>query len=254
MSVEEKIRRAEEIYNRRKMGTTNNISTTRVNVNSGKDFKILKKMIWQIIICLTIYGIYYSIINNNYIFSEDVINKSKEILAYDIDFNKIYNECINYINKFTDNSKEDVSKDEIIETNEEQNNNDSNENMTNVQTNDVSEQEENIGGADNSQQDNQNASQNNLETSQEEQDISDIKNKVNFIMPLEGTISSKFGWRNPTTSQVPKYHTGIDIAANEGTIIKSATDGEVSLASSEGDYRKPLKNSKWRFNFNICTL
>lgn len=245
MSVEEKIRRAEEIYNRRKMGTTNNISTTRVNVSSGKDFKILKKMIWQIIICLTIYGIYYSIVNNNYIFSEDVINKSKEILAYDIDFNKIYNECMNYINGLynTDNSKEDVSKDEIIETNKEQDNNDSNENMTNVQTNDVSDQEENIGGADNSQQDNQNVSQNNLENSQEEQDISYIKSKVSFIIPLEGTISSKFGWRNPTTSQVPKYHTGVDIAANEGTIIKSATDGEVSLASSEGDYRKSPKNS-----------
>ena len=58
---------------------------------------------------------------------------------------------------------------------------------------------------------------------------------------MEGTISSKFGLRNPTTSTVPKNHTGTDIAANTGTKIKSATDGEVVLASSEGDFGNHLK-------------
>ena len=62
------------------------------------------------------------------------------------------------------------------------------------------------------------------------------KKKITFIVPVEGTISSTFGWRNPTTASVPKYHTGVDIAANEGTIIKSATDGKVIMASSAGDY------------------
>ena len=40
---------------------------------------------------------------------------------------------------------------------------------------------------------------------------------------------------------MPKNHTGTDIAANLGTKIKSATDGEVVLASEEGDYGKHLK-------------
>ena len=40
---------------------------------------------------------------------------------------------------------------------------------------------------------------------------------------------------------MPKNHTGTDIAANMGTKIKSATDGEVVLASEEGDYGKHLK-------------
>ena len=64
----------------------------------------------------------------------------------------------------------------------------------------------------------------------------EIKKNIKFIKPLNGRISSSFGWRNPTTSSVPKYHTGVDIAAVEGTKIKSATDGKVIMASSSGDY------------------
>ena len=64
----------------------------------------------------------------------------------------------------------------------------------------------------------------------------EIKKSIKFIKPLNGRISSSFGWRNPTTSSVPKYHTGVDIAAVEGTKIKSATDGKVIMASSSGDY------------------
>ena len=76
---------------------------------------------------------------------------------------------------------------------------------------------------------------------QEEQDIANIKATTTFIKPVSGTITSRFGLREPTTSTVPKYHTGIDIAANTGTKIIAATDGEVVLASEEGDYGKHLK-------------
>ena len=77
--------------------------------------------------------------------------------------------------------------------------------------------------------------------SQEEQDIANIKATTTFIKPIEGTISSKYGKREPTTVTVPKNHTGVDIAANMGTKIKAATSGEVVLASEEGDYGKHLK-------------
>ena len=62
MSVEDKIKRAEEIYNKRREGKNR---TTTVNVSSKKDFKLLKKMIIQIIVCLTIYSIFYLVKNNN---------------------------------------------------------------------------------------------------------------------------------------------------------------------------------------------
>ncbi len=34
-----------------------------------------------------------------------------------------------------------------------------------------------------------------------------------------GVITSRYGPRNPTDPKVPKYHTGIDIAVNTGTVF-----------------------------------
>ena len=82
--------------------------------------------------------------------------------------------------------------------------------------------------------------------SQEEIDIQNIKNTTSFIKPIEGVISSSYGQRDSATGNVPKNHTGTDIAANLGTKIIAATEGEVVLASEEGDYRKTLKNSNRR--------
>ena len=77
--------------------------------------------------------------------------------------------------------------------------------------------------------------------SQEEQDIINVKNTTSFIKPVEGTISSVYGYRETATGSVPKNHTGTDIAAVSGTKIKSATEGQVVLVSEEGDYGKHIK-------------
>ena len=60
MSVEEKIRRAEEIYEKRKQGMERPVTTVNLN-NNKKDIKLLKKMIVQIIICSCIYFAIYLI-------------------------------------------------------------------------------------------------------------------------------------------------------------------------------------------------
>ncbi len=235
MSVEEKIRRAEEIYAKRQEGTQRRTATVTLNSSEEKkDIKLLKKMIIQIILSLSIYLVVYIIQNNNYIFSEDFLKKANEILSYDMNFAQIYDDLkekieqnINQIKKEKNNdennnegaiggAEQNTIENEKLEENQEQNNNETQQQKV----------EENAKTQ---------------ELTQEEQDISNVKSTTTFIKPIQGTITSRFGQREPTTSTVPKNHTGIDIAANTGTKILSATEGEVVLASEEGDYGKHLK-------------
>lgn len=255
MSVEEKIRRAEEIYQRRQGENTMRTQTQKVPVNNTekKDIKLLKKMIIQIIVCILIYGVIYIIQNSQFIFSEDFINKANEILSYDTNFIEIYesfkngflqihNQIKNELD--TNNGEGDTSQENVNEDtqqpNGEQTESQSQENITentetqNETSGQTNQQEEGIGGAIEEQEQN-------VTLSQEEQDTANVKNTTNFIKPVEGTISSRYGYRETATGTVPKNHTGTDIAANTGTKIVSATDGEVVLSSEEGDYGKHIK-------------
>ena len=226
ISVEEKIRRAEAIYERRKQGNSRPLTTVSVNTSKEKkDIKLLKKMIIQILICMAIYMTIYTIQNNKYVFSEDFTNKLNEILSYDINFNELYN-----------NIKDKILG--IISKKEEENKTEE----TNEKNNELENEQNAIGGAEENLIDtNVTQVETKQELSQTEQDIINVKNTTTFIKPIEGIISSKFGQRDTATGNVPKNHTGTDIAANLGTKIKSATDGEVVLASSEGDYGNHLK-------------
>lgn len=246
MSVEEKIRRAEEIYEKRKEENQRKTATVTIN-NSKKNFKLLRKMILQIVISLCIYFTVYIVQNSNYIFSEDFLNQTKKVLSYDMNFIEMYSNLKEKSEKWITNIK---NKNLGIGGAEEN----KNENINNEQNN---INNENIEAIDNKQNNSNNESQNLDETkkqensgenqnsadqiSQEEQDITKIKATTTFIKPVEGVISSKYGQRSPTTSTVPKNHTGIDIATKIGTKIVSATDGEVVLSSEEGDYGKHLK-------------
>ena len=240
MSVEDKIRRAEEIYQRRQEGNVR--PTATVNVSDKKDVKLLKKMILQIIACLCIYLIISTLQNNNYIFSEDFLNKIREVLSYDTNFVQIYNDIKQTVMSFTGNSQEQNTNDENIGGAEE------NQNEENVESENEKNQEDNadeIQEQNTTQEipnaENQTSVEDNTNLTQEEQDVLTAKNTTNFIKPIEGEISSKYGLRNPTTQTVPKNHTGVDIKANQGTVIRSATEGEVALSSSEGDYGNHLK-------------
>ena len=248
MSVEEKIRRTEEIYARRQEGVQRKTAKVTVNNENKKDIKLLKKMIIQIVVSLLIYLVVYIIQNNNYIFSEDFLKRTNELLSYDINFGQIYENVKLNVERGINNFKEDNQG--IVENTE--NSNESideniNENAIGGAEESVTEniientgETQEINEIQNNEQTTEESS-NIAELSQEEQDIANIKATTTFIKPIEGTISSKFGQREPTTSTVPKNHTGVDIAANMGTKILAATGGEVVLASEEGDYGKHLK-------------
>lgn len=239
ISPEEKIRRAEEIYARRKSGyTSKNIAT--VNVSQEKDFNLLKKMILQILICLIIYFIYYLIQNSNYIFSENVINKTKEILSYDIDMQSMYVELTKVIknlsndlivgeNNQIDNENNNESNEENTENKENENNN---ENKPESEQNNTQE-------AEVMQEQTQNKKIEDIEIATKGEVQTDeqyIKANYNFIKPVEGIVSSEFGPRNVDNPIVSKDHKGIDIAANLGTEIKASIPGTVTVSSTTGDY------------------
>lgn len=233
ISVEEKIKRAEEIYQKRRQGTERQIATVNLSENKKK-LKLFKKTIIQILICIVIYFIISSIYNSDYIFSKDFTNKVKEILSYDINFYEIYeNIKFNFVKI---HNEEEIQ--EVDNNNGQKEQSQQEDKKDNIQENKEKEEksQEAMGGAIEEEKVNEVQ-----QLSQVEQDIIDVKNTTTFIKPIEGVISSKYGVRETATGNVPKNHTGTDIAANLGTKIKSSTNGEVVLASEEGDYGKHLK-------------
>ncbi len=267
ISVEERIRRAEEKYyntlNRdyNNIKNEDNIQSSKKNIKerTNKKRTLKRKVLTQILICLIMYGIFYLINSNNSLFSNDMKQKTKEILNTDINFSQIYSNLKCNIEKLFQNIQINGNEQNTTEST------DNTENKEETSINDIQNNDENIGGAiedidlqigetseiEEIQKQNivgttevKNTEQEKSETielSQMEQDANFIKENINIIKPINGTISSRYGPRNPTTITVPKNHTGIDLAATTGTKIISATDGTIVLNSSKGDYGKHLK-------------
>ena len=245
ISPEERIRRAEEIYNRRKRANGIRVSSNTVNRAEKKKLSLFKKMLMQLAICAVIYIIFYLIKNTNYIFSDDVINKTKEFLSYDMNFGTIQEQ----ITSFWDNNKDnfnlfgtDENTDENMYTNNVANSESINQIANEIQSNTIQNevQEENantvggIGGASTNE-----IMEEETKKSQYELDVEYIKENYNFIVPVTGTVTSRYGTREET-EVVSSNHQGIDIGANEGTPIYAAMDGTVTVSSSEGEYGKHI--------------
>lgn len=221
LSDEEKIRKAIEISQRR--NNNRRASYQEVSIpssNSKKEYKLFKRMIMQVMICALIYLIFYLITTTNYVFSEDVINKTNSILNYDIEFYNIYKQGINKIKGFVSefNSK----------------------NGGNVEANEIKSED------NNEIKESENAETKNNETlvssiSQMEKDAEDVKKICDFQKPISGKITSEFGEREVISSVMTADHKGIDIAANSGTDIQAAISGQVVEADSNSEYGKFIK-------------
>ena len=270
ISQEERIRRAEEIYSRRRYnnryGESLYISGETRNRYQPKETrkikgKIINKMIIQMIVCVIIYTCIYMLQYSNYLFSKDMVDKTKEVLSYDISIENLYNKSNEFFlnlqkkinwgvnNEQNDNVNEEAQDQNTEETNIENSNAESSENTSeannkNVDNSEISQNDAStevinndttqlaVGGADETQQEE--------EKSQEEQDIEYVKQNVSIIWPIKGVITSRFGNRTPTEI-VTANHKGLDIAGNMGDNIVSAMDGTVVQYSEEGDYGKHLR-------------
>lgn len=247
ISDEEKIRRAIEISQRRN-NNYRTITATRVNVNEKKNYKLFKKMILQIIICLLIYIIFYLISTTNYAFSTDVIKSTNEVLNYDINFLQVYENIIEVINSKID--KEQQLESNIVEANNtilQQNTVQTNED---IMGNNIVLEEKNaiienelIEQEKNEEQDIENEEKQTEEVakSQMELDAEEVGKLCKFKKPLSGTITSEFGEREIIANGMTSDHKGIDIAANSGTSIKAAMEGTVKVAQENSEYGKFIK-------------
>ncbi len=71
--------------------------------------------------------------------------------------------------------------------------------------------------------------------------VNDYKLNQKMVLPLDGEITSEFGVRTHPITNDLRFHAGIDIAAEKGTNIHSAFDGEVIEADYDqwnGNYLK----------------
>ena len=270
ISQEERIRRAEEIYSRRRYNNRYGESLYRSGETRNRyqpqetrkiKGKMINKMIIQMIVCVIIYTCIYMLQYSNYLFSKDMVDKTKEVLSYDISIENLYNKSNEFFlnlqkkinwgvnNEQNDNVNEEAQDQNTEETNIENSNAESSENTSeanneNVDNSEISQNDAStevtnndttqlaVGGADETQQEE--------EKSQEEQDIEYVKQNVSIIWPIKGVITSRFGNRTPTEI-VTANHKGLDIAGNMGDNIVSAMDGTVVQYSEEGDYGKHLR-------------
>lgn len=249
ISQEDRIRRAEEIYNRRRQASGVRVSSNNVNRAEKRNISLFKKMLMQLAICAVIYIIFYLIKNTNYIFSEDVINKTKEFLSYDINFGQIqaqitsfWNDNKNVFGIGNDEEQEIVNSDDNInEISNELTNVVANE-VVNETVNEIANELQNettnviggIGGATTNE-----IVEDDTKKSQYELDVEYIKENYSFILPVTGTVTSRYGQREET-EVISANHQGIDIGANEGTPIYASMEGTVTVSSEEGEYGKHI--------------
>lgn len=239
LSPEDRIRRAEELAELRRAnyGTYRRENTNIRNEEfHERKYVLLKKMCIQTVLCFIIYGGFWSVKNNNYFFSVEMIKCSNQVLSTDVNFVEIYNNGINF---FKDNYKINNEENNIEEENKEK------------ETDVKEEKKENADAVEEKNEENEeNAKTEEKTLSQMEQDVNYIKEKITLSKPLNGRVSSEFGEREDKNPIVTKVHNGIDIAAVKGTDIKSAMDGVVDIATTSSSYGKYIEIS----NNDIKTL
>lgn len=189
LSNDDKVRRAEEIYYRRKKG----ISNARFSKIEGEKKSYLgSKILLQILVIINLSVIIMCIQNREYIFTENFL---KDIQNYNINLTQNIKQLIGIdIGEIDDEKKEENIDIEVPAE-------------TDIQGASETFVTENIVPND----EGESSSLNEME-----EDINKIKEIVAIQKPIqEGTITSRFGSRESINKNVEGYHTGIDIGAEK---------------------------------------
>ena len=216
LNGDDKIRRAEEIYYRRKMG----LPASARNFEPEKKSYLGSKIFLEILIILNISIIVVAIQNKEFIFT-------KEFLGLMSEYNMNLTESIKGMISEENRLQQNVTNENSVDNNEVQ---------QEVKEQPVEPEPQVQEGVVPNEDSVSSLSQMDL-------DIEEINRSYSFQKPLdiEGTVTSPFGSRESVYQNVTGYHTGIDIGADKGTSIKAAHEGYVILTSSKGDYGKHIK-------------
>ncbi len=216
LNEDEKIRKAEEIYFRR--NNQNIVLRDKSNSNIKKSLK--DKILLQLLVMFNIAVIVFCVQNKNFVFTEQFLGVLNE---YNVNLKVKVNEFLGIETNINDNAN-----DQSPENNSDANSEQAKENNEALVQN-IEPVTEEIPNSDISSS----VSEMNL-------DIENLK-AYSFIKPIEGVVTSTFGSRTSENQNVTGYHTGTDLAAEQGTYIKASMGGIVTLVSNEGDYGKHIK-------------
>ena len=220
ISEMEKIRRAEEIYARRK--------NERVDEKENGP-KSIYKFLFQVLLLINITIVVIAVQNKNYIFTPNFLS---QVSSYNVNIKEKIEDW------FKQKEAESTGSDN---TNAKENEN--NENKESLQNTSSQDSSDSIVVSGESNDVNSGLVENTdvQELSQMEKDALEIKEKYSISLPFEGGVrTSGFGTRQ-ANSIVTAYHTGVDIGATKGTVIKAGNGGTVTLCSSQGDYGQHLR-------------
>lgn len=249
ISEADKIRRAEEIYYRRRYNKDyRSVNNEPQRKNRGFIPWFIGKVVYiSLIVCCV-----YAYNNKEYLLSDQFKKDFESFINQPVNMNQIMEIFDNQ------NYNQMVEKNE---TNEKKENNESaNEIVENSITyvNEISTEiikatylKNYTDNSNNNIKNNKTININNKEKKLTTAQI--IKSKCKFKFPIKGTVTSRFGNRTSTYKNVSKNHTGIDISAKYGTYIRSAIEGKVIEVSSVGNYGKHLKIQS-KSDPNIVTL
>ena len=184
-------------------------------------YKITKKIIIQTVTCILLFIVAYTI----KIFNIQSLN---DWLIYEVNRDIPIEDVYNYAKSEIAKIYSKISSDDSIKNEEKTNsqmtiNDTTNENILSISTDIPYEitYDEAVEGIN-----------------QMSEDAKIIKENYKFTYPISGTITSRLGVRNSDNPIVTSYHSGIDIAANEGTKIKSSLSGKVITATTGEAYGK----------------
>lgn len=236
ISDEERIRRAEDLVERRKNA---DLRISGDNFSKEKSNNKIRKMLYQILICLIIYCSMFYIKNSNNPRLQFIISNVNKALNYDVDFNGIYSMLEKKIELINDYFKVQTKEDKDNNSNEEENKS-KDDTEVKPEEHEVSSVEAlGIGGA--SEQIETEPNKNISVDDQMGIDANYIIEKYDLAKPIDTyVVTSEFGSRE-SSEIVSADHKGIDLGAKIGTDIYSALDGTVIEASDYGDYGTHLK-------------